>query len=106
MSLTSSTGTFSRSSGTLEREEEKLQANGFYDGKSDMVRTFTYLYILYADVFLQFDSDDERKAAEMKVSREKHDAHLSTATDKEENHTTLPCTVGLCTLSEPTTSQG
>ena len=47
---------------TLEREE-KLQANGFYDGKSDMVRTFTYLYIPCADAFLQFDSGGGCKVA-------------------------------------------
>ncbi|CAL1705994.1 unnamed protein product [Somion occarium] len=68
----------------LEREEEKLQADGFYDSEEDM-----------------FDSDDEREAAEGKVSRGKK--LISQNTKKAGKHRAhLPRTAGLRTLNELT----
>ncbi|KAK7692118.1 hypothetical protein QCA50_003737 [Cerrena zonata] len=68
----------------LEREEEKLQAEGFYDSEEDI-----------------FDSDDEREAAEGKVSREKK--LISQITKKAGKHRApLPRTAGLRTLHELT----
>ncbi|KAL4244133.1 Nucleolar GTP-binding protein 1 [Abortiporus biennis] len=70
----------------LEREEEKLQAEGFYDSEEDM-----------------FDSDDEREAAEAKVSR--HKKVISQGTKKGmRNGAPLPRTAGLRTLNELTSS--
>ncbi|KAI0731601.1 P-loop containing nucleoside triphosphate hydrolase protein [Fomitopsis betulina] len=65
----------------LEREEEKLQADGFYDS-DDMV-----------------DSEDEVEHAEMKASREKK--LISQSSKKSmRNQAKLPRTVGLRTISE------
>ncbi|KZT22560.1 GTP binding protein 4 [Neolentinus lepideus HHB14362 ss-1] len=70
---------------TLEREEEKLRAEGFYDGDEDMM-----------------DSEDELEAEEAKVAlgakiRSQH-------TKKSMKHAArLPRTAGLRTLSEMTT---
>ncbi|KAI0665849.1 GTP binding protein 4 [Trametes maxima] len=69
----------------LEREEEKLQADGFYDSESDM-----------------FDSDDEREAVEAKVSREKKLVSQNTKKAMK-NRAALPRTAGLRTLTELTT---
>ncbi|KAH9938820.1 GTP binding protein 4 [Epithele typhae] len=68
----------------LEREEEKLAADGFYDDESDM-----------------FDSDDERDAAAMKYSREKKVISQSTKMAMK-NRAALPRTAGLRTLTELT----
>ncbi|TFK53750.1 P-loop containing nucleoside triphosphate hydrolase protein [Heliocybe sulcata] len=69
----------------LEREEEKLQAEGFYDNDQDIM-----------------DSEDEREAEEAKVAL---DAKLrSQHTKKSMKHSArLPRTAGLRTLSELTT---
>ncbi|TFY62875.1 hypothetical protein EVG20_g6545 [Dentipellis fragilis] len=68
----------------LEREEERLEAEGFYDNEEDM-----------------FDSDDERDAAEMKVALEyKTDAQSK---KKMKNKARLPRTVGLRSLTDLTT---
>ncbi|EPS97194.1 hypothetical protein FOMPIDRAFT_1166735 [Fomitopsis schrenkii] len=65
----------------LEREEEKLQADGFYDS-DEMV-----------------DSEDELEQAEMKASREKK--LISQSSKKSmRNQAKLPRTVGLRTISE------
>ncbi|EPQ50165.1 putative nucleolar GTP-binding protein 1 [Gloeophyllum trabeum ATCC 11539] len=69
----------------LEREEEKLQAEGFYDSDEDIM-----------------DSEDEREAEEAKVAL---DAKIrSQHTKKSMKHAArLPRTAGLRTLSEMTT---
>ncbi|KAH9932541.1 P-loop containing nucleoside triphosphate hydrolase protein [Fomitopsis serialis] len=66
----------------LEREEEKLQAEGFYDSEEEM-----------------FDSDDELEAAEAKVARGKK--LISQSSKKSmKNQAKLPRTAGLRTLTE------
>lgn len=68
----------------LEREEERLQAEGFYDSESDM-----------------YGSEDEREAAELKYAQEKR--LESQITQKQmKNHAKLPRTAGLRTLSDMT----
>ncbi|TCD67314.1 Nucleolar GTP-binding protein 1 [Steccherinum ochraceum] len=68
----------------LEREEEKLQEEGFYDSEEDMV-----------------DSDDEREAAEAKESLQKK--LVSQHTKKSLKHRAqLPRTAGLRTINELT----
>ncbi|KAI1787471.1 GTP binding protein 4 [Ganoderma leucocontextum] len=68
----------------LEREEEKLEAEGFYDTESEM-----------------YDSEDEREAVAAKAGREKK--LISQSTKKAmKNRAALPRTVGLRTLSELT----
>ena len=68
----------------LEREEEKLEAEGFYDSESEM-----------------YDSEDEREAAELKYSQEKR--MESQITQKQmKNHAKLPRTAGLRTLTDMT----
>ncbi|OCH88156.1 GTP binding protein 4 [Obba rivulosa] len=69
----------------LEREEEKLQAEGFYDSEEDM-----------------FDSDDERDAAAMKDSLE-HKIVSQGSKKAMKNQAKLPRTAGLRTLSDLTT---
>ncbi|KAI0066176.1 GTP binding protein 4 [Artomyces pyxidatus] len=68
----------------LEREEEKLEAEGFYDDDEDM-----------------FDSDDEREAAEAKIAL----GHKLEAQGKKKmkNKGRLPRTAGLRTLTDLTT---
>ncbi|KAI0075852.1 GTP binding protein 4 [Panus rudis PR-1116 ss-1] len=68
----------------LEREEEKLQAEGFYDSESDM-----------------FDSEDEREAVEAKANLKKKIASQSTK-KAGRNRAHLPRTAGLRTLDELT----
>ncbi|KDQ55675.1 hypothetical protein JAAARDRAFT_325746 [Jaapia argillacea MUCL 33604] len=70
----------------LEREEEKLQAEGFYDSDEDI-----------------FDSDDERDAVEAQA---RVVGQQATAASKKarKNRAPLPRTAGLRTLSELTTS--
>ncbi|KAL4073746.1 P-loop containing nucleoside triphosphate hydrolase protein [Scleroderma citrinum] len=70
----------------LEREEEQLQAEGYYDNDEVM-----------------FDSDDEREAAEMQKSLEFKMQSQSTK-KAQKNQARLPRTAGLRTLSELTTS--
>lgn len=66
----------------LEREEEKLEAEGFYESDSD-----------------EFDPEDEKEAAELVVA-EKH-KHVSQANKKNmRNRARMPRTAGLRTLSE------
>ncbi|KAH9949086.1 GTP binding protein 4 [Amylocystis lapponica] len=68
----------------LEREEEKLEAEGFYESDEDM-----------------FDSEDERDAAESKVSRE-HKLVSQHSKKAMKNQARLPRTAGLRTLSDLT----
>ncbi|KAH9058866.1 P-loop containing nucleoside triphosphate hydrolase protein [Lactarius vividus] len=68
----------------LEREEETLEAEGFYDDRGDT-----------------FDSDDEREAAEAKVAL---GCRLEAQSKKKmKNKARLPRTAGLRTITELTT---
>ncbi|OAX40912.1 P-loop containing nucleoside triphosphate hydrolase protein [Rhizopogon vinicolor AM-OR11-026] len=69
----------------LEREEEKLQAEGFYDSDEDIV-----------------DSDDEHEAVEAQKAL-KHKIHSQSLKKSKKNQSRLPRTAGLRTLSELTT---
>ncbi|KAG6844838.1 hypothetical protein H0H87_003269 [Tephrocybe sp. NHM501043] len=69
----------------LEREEERLQAEGFYDSEEDM-----------------FDSDDEREAQEASVALA-HKIQSQSIKKSKKNQAPLPRTAGLRTLSELTT---
>ncbi|KAG6902508.1 hypothetical protein C0995_015700 [Termitomyces sp. Mi166 len=69
----------------LEREEEQLQAEGFYDSEEDM-----------------FDSDDEREAHEAKAALA-HRVESQSLKKSKKNQARLPRTAGLRTLSELTT---
>ncbi|KAG2016473.1 GTP binding protein 4 [Coprinopsis cinerea AmutBmut pab1-1] len=68
----------------LEREEERLQAEGFYDSEEEM-----------------FDSDDEREAAEAKSNLE-HKIISQSVKKAKKNQARLPRTAGLRTLTELT----
>ncbi|KAJ8586125.1 P-loop containing nucleoside triphosphate hydrolase protein [Rhizopogon salebrosus TDB-379] len=68
----------------LEREEEKLQAEGFYDSDEDIV-----------------DSDDEREAVEAQKAL-KHKIHSQSLKKSKKNQSRLPRTATLRTLSELT----
>jgi nucleolar GTP-binding protein len=96
----------------LEREEETLEAEGFYNDHEDMVspRAQGICVILQngpriSSTFLilcglQFDSDDEREAAAAKVAL----GHKLEAQSKKKlkNKARLPRTAGLRTLSDLT----
>lgn len=69
----------------LEREEERLQKEGFYDSEEDM-----------------FDSDDEREARSAQHALSKKIASQSVK-KAQKNQARLPRTAGLRTLSELTT---
>ena len=88
----------------LEREEEKLEADGFYDSGSDMVRPSPSpaLRAHTNHASYQFDSDDERDAAAMKISRAKKLVSQNTKRAMK-NRAALPRTAGLRTLTELTT---
>ncbi|KAG6828894.1 hypothetical protein H0H92_006400 [Tricholoma furcatifolium] len=66
----------------LEREEERLQAEGFYDSEEDM-----------------FDSDDEREAQEAEVALA-HKIKSQSVKKSNKNTARLPRTAGLRTLTE------
>ncbi|KAL0956950.1 hypothetical protein HGRIS_003051 [Hohenbuehelia grisea] len=66
----------------LEREEERLEAEGFYASDEDI-----------------FDSDDEREAAEAKVAL-KHKIESQSLKKSKKNQARLPRTAGLRTLTE------
>ncbi|TEB28076.1 GTP binding protein 4 [Coprinellus micaceus] len=68
----------------LEREEERLEAEGFYDSEGEM-----------------FDSDDEREAAEME-EREFHKGTSQLSKKATKNAARLPRTAGLRTITELT----
>lgn len=68
----------------LEREEERLQAEGFYDEESDM-----------------WDSEDEREAAEATANL-KHKIISQANKRNLKNHARLPRTAGMRTLSDMT----
>ncbi|KAG5640547.1 Nucleolar GTP-binding protein 1, partial [Asterophora parasitica] len=68
----------------LEREEERLQAEGFYDSEEDM-----------------FDSDDEREAQEATIALS-HKIQSQSIKKSKKNQARLPRTAGLRTLSELT----
>ncbi|KAF4567288.1 Nucleolar GTP-binding protein 1 [Pleurotus pulmonarius] len=68
----------------LEREEERLEAEGFYQSDDDM-----------------FDSDDEREAADAKISL-KHKIKSQSIKKSLKNQSRLPRTAGLRTLTELT----
>ncbi|KAI6157977.1 P-loop containing nucleoside triphosphate hydrolase protein [Pisolithus tinctorius] len=70
----------------LEREEEQLEAEGYYDIDEDM-----------------FDSEDEQEAAAMQKSLE-HKIQSQSIKKAQKNQARLPRTAGLRTLSELTTS--
>lgn len=70
----------------LEREEEQLEAEGYYDTDEDM-----------------FDSEDEREATAMQNSLE-HKILSQSVKKAQKNQARLPRTAGLRTLSELTTS--
>ncbi|KAF8907939.1 GTP binding protein 4 [Gymnopilus junonius] len=69
----------------LEREEEKLQAEGFYESDSDI-----------------FDSDDEREAQDAQIALQ-HKIKSQSIKKSKKNQARLPRTAGLRTLSELTT---
>ncbi|EIW83366.1 GTP binding protein 4 [Coniophora puteana RWD-64-598 SS2] len=66
----------------LEREEEKLQAEGFYEEEEDI-----------------FDSDDEREEVAAREAL-KHKMHSQSIKKSKKNTPRLPRTAGLRTLSE------
>ncbi|KAF9027631.1 P-loop containing nucleoside triphosphate hydrolase protein [Hymenopellis radicata] len=68
----------------LEREEEKLQAEGFYDSDEDI-----------------FDSDDEREAEEAQVSLA-HKIHSQSIKKGKKNQSRMPRSATLRTLSDLT----
>ncbi|KAF9016456.1 hypothetical protein BDZ89DRAFT_1141456 [Hymenopellis radicata] len=68
----------------LEREEEKLQAEGFYDSDEDI-----------------FDSDDEREAEEAQVSLA-HKIHSQSIKKGKKNQSRMPRAATLRTLSDLT----
>ncbi|KAF5346754.1 hypothetical protein D9756_010378 [Leucocoprinus leucothites] len=68
----------------LEREEEKLEAEGFYDSDEEL-----------------FDSADEREAAEAKVALS-HKVQSQLLKKSKKNQARLPRTAGLRTLTELT----
>ncbi|KAF8196539.1 P-loop containing nucleoside triphosphate hydrolase protein [Pholiota molesta] len=68
----------------LEREEERLQAEGFYESDSDM-----------------FDSDDEREAKEATIALS-HKITSQSIKKSKKNQSRLPRTAGLRTLTELT----
>lgn len=70
----------------LEREEEQLQAEGYYDKDEDI-----------------FDSEDEREAIDMQKSLE-FKMQSQSVKKAQKNQARLPRTAGLRTLSELTTS--
>ncbi|KAI6165980.1 P-loop containing nucleoside triphosphate hydrolase protein [Pisolithus thermaeus] len=70
----------------LEREEERLEAEGYYDTDENM-----------------FDSEDEREATAMQKSLE-HKIQSQSVKKAMKNQARLPRTAGLRTLSELTTS--
>ncbi|KAF9227100.1 P-loop containing nucleoside triphosphate hydrolase protein [Gyrodon lividus] len=69
----------------LEREEEKLEAEGFYDSEEDM-----------------FDSEDEREAKEAQKALA-HKIHSQSIKKSKKNQARLPRTAGLRMLSELST---
>ncbi|EGO00441.1 hypothetical protein SERLA73DRAFT_168189 [Serpula lacrymans var. lacrymans S7.3] len=69
----------------LEREEEKLQAEGFYESEEDL-----------------FDSEDEREATEAQKALA-HKIHSQSIKKSKKNQSRMPRTAGLRTLSELTT---
>ncbi|KAG8214128.1 P-loop containing nucleoside triphosphate hydrolase protein [Butyriboletus roseoflavus] len=69
----------------LEREEEKLQAEGFYDSAEDM-----------------FDSEDEREAVDAQKALA-HKIRSQSIKKSKKNQARLPRTAGLRTLSELST---
>ena len=87
----------------LEREEEKLQADGFYDSEEDIVSVFLWCpSSLSVDWSYQFDSDDEREAAEAKVGLT-HKIKSQSIKKSRKNQSRLPRTAVLRTLNELTT---
>ncbi|TFK44088.1 P-loop containing nucleoside triphosphate hydrolase protein [Crucibulum laeve] len=66
----------------LEREEEKLQAEGFYESDDNL-----------------FDSDDEREAVEAQIALS-HKIKSQSIKKSKKNQSRLPRTAGLRTLSE------
>ena len=89
----------------LEREEEKVEAEGFHDMESEMVWSFIVTSDARArtdHVRFRYDSEDEREAVVAKAAREKK--LISQCTKKAmKNRAALPRTACLRTLSELTT---
>ncbi|KAG6375573.1 P-loop containing nucleoside triphosphate hydrolase protein [Boletus reticuloceps] len=69
----------------LEREEDKLQAEGYYDSEEDM-----------------FDAEDEREKVEARKALA-HKIHSQSIKKSKKNQARLPRTAGLRTLSELST---
>jgi nucleolar GTP-binding protein len=86
----------------LEREEERLQAEGFYDSEEDIVISLLSSPSPISDfASVQFDSDDEREAAEAKIALA-HKIKSQAIKKTSKNQARLPRTAGLRTLSELT----
>ena len=87
----------------LEREEETLEAEGFYDDRGDMV-SLPFLNDVFCALMPkknQFDSDDERDAAAAKVAL---GYRLEAQSKKKmKNKARLPRTAGLRTITDLTT---
>ena len=82
----------------LEREEERLEAEGFYNSDDSMVSRYLDPNRLRNLWFSQSNSEDERERAEMKAAREHRMA--SQVKKKLKNRPVLPRTAALTTLSE------
>lgn len=90
----------------LEREEEKLQAEGFYDNDEAIVSTlwppFYYPCLIGWYFFLQLDSDDEREAIEAR-SNLAHKMVSQSIKKSKKNQSRLPRTAGLRTITDLST---
>lgn len=89
----------------LEREEERLQAEGFYDEEEDIVSLASEQYYSSRASYLttiQFDSEDEREAAVAQSSLA-HKLTSQSIKKSKKNRSRLPRTAGLRTLTELTT---
>ena len=82
----------------LEREEERLEAEGFYNSDDSMVSRYLDTKRLRYLWISQTNSEDEREEAEMKASRQHRMA--SQVKKKLKNRPVLPRTAALTTLSE------
>ena len=87
----------------LEREEEKLEAEGFYDSDEEIVRSFVRSFFLEVSDFLQnlqVDSDEELYAADEASAKA---AKLASERKKMfKNRPVMPRTAGMRTIGEMT----
>jgi nucleolar GTP-binding protein len=85
----------------LEREEEKLHAEGFYDSDENIVR-ISFFFVSHTDShFRQLDSDDEREEQASKIALT-HKLKSQLLKKSNKNQSRLPRTAGLRTLTELT----